>query len=162
MRLQFILAVLFFFPVLLVQTTIIPLISIGNITPNIIIILLVFYTIKNGQIFGTLLGFVFGFLFDLITGSILGSSMIAKTIAGFSAGYFSSETKRAIYLKPANFSLIVFLSSLFYSIIYSLFSTLDFTTTVLNLLFEHALLPALFTAVISLFLIFFYPKRKLF
>lgn len=162
MRLQFIIAILIFFPVLLLQTTIIPLISIGTIAPNIIIILLVIYTVKIGQIFGTVLGFVFGFLFDLITGSILGSAMIAKTIAGFSAGYFSSETKQNIYLKPVNFASIVFLSALIYSIIYSLFSALDFTTNVLKLLFEHALLPALFTAVISLFLIFFYPSRKLF
>lgn len=162
MRTQFIIALVLFFPLLLIQTTIVPLVSIQGITPDLIIILLVFYTINNGQIFGTVLGFVFGFLFDLITGSLLGSTMIAKLLAGFIAGYFASETKRDNYLKPINFSLIVLLSAMIDSIIYSLFSAIDFNTTLIKLLFDHAFLPAIFTAVISIFLIFFYPKRKAF
>lgn len=162
MRVSFITAIIIFFPVLLLQTTLVPLISFGIVAPNLIIIILSFYTIKNGQIFGSVLGFIFGFLFDMITGSLLGSAIIAYVLAGFTAGYFSSETKRDNYLKPMNFSLIVFLSALVYFIIYSFFSALDFTSSFLTLLFDHALLPALFTAVISLFLILFYPKRKLF
>lgn len=162
MRLQYILSIVLFFPVLLLQTTLIPLISIKGITPDLILILLVFYTINNGQIYGTVLGFIYGFLFDLITGSLIGSTMISKLLAGFAAGYFSSETKRNNYLMPVNFSLIIFFAALIDSVIYSFFSALDFNTTILNLFFRHALLPAIYTAVISLFLIFFYPKRKLF
>lgn len=162
MRLQFIIAIILFFPVLLIQTTLIPLVSIDGVVPDLIIILLVFYTINNGQLFGTVLGFVYGFLFDLITGSLLGSAMIAKLLAGFIAGYFASETKRDNYLKPFNFALIVLLSAVVDSIIYALFSAIDFNTTLFTLLFNHAFLPALFTATISIFLIFFYPKRKTF
>lgn len=162
MRIQYILSIVLFFPVLLLQTTLIPLISINGIAPDLVIILLVFYTINNGQIFGTVLGFVYGFFFDLITGSLLGSAMISKLLAGFIAGYFSSETKRNIYLMPINFSLIVFFAALVSGFIYSFFSALDFNTTIFNLFFDHALFPAVYTAVLSLFLIFFYPKRKLF
>lgn len=162
MRAQFIIAIILFFPVLLLQTTVVPLISIGGIIPDLVLILLVFYTINNGQIFGTVLGFIFGFLFDLITGSLLGSAMIAKILAGFIAGYFSSETKRDNYLKPFNFSLIVLLAALVDSVVYSFFSAIDFNTTLMKIMFDHAFLPALFTGVISMFLIFFYPKRKSF
>lgn len=162
MRTQFIISIILFFPLLFIQTTIIPLLAIKGIVPDLLIILLVFYTVNNGQIFGTVLGFVYGFLFDLITGSLLGSAMIAKTLAGFIAGYFASETKRANYLQPFNFALIVLLAAVVDSIVYSFFSALDFNTTLVKLLFDHALFPALFTAVISMFLIFFYPKRKLF
>lgn len=162
MRKQFTIAILLFFPLLLIQTTVVPLVSIQGITPDLIVILLVFYTINNGQIFGTVLGFVYGLLFDLITGSLLGSAMIAKLLAGFIAGYFSSETKRDNYLKSFNFSLIVLISAIIDSIIYSLFSAIDFNTTLLKLLFDHAFLPAIFTAFISILLIFFYPKRKTF
>jgi rod shape-determining protein MreD len=162
MRIHFLISILLFFPVLLIQTTLVPLISINGIVPDLILILLVFYTINNGQIFGTVLGFVFGFFFDLITGSLLGSAMIAKTLAGFIAGYFSSETKRSLYLQPVYFSLIVFLAAIVNSVVYSFFSALDFSTTIFKLLFDNAFLPAMYTAVISIFLIFFYPKRKLF
>src|SRR4030042_6656047 len=90
---------LLFFPILLIQTTIVPFASVGGVIPDLLLILLVYYTIHNGQIYGTVLGFVFGFLFDLITGSLFGSSMLSKTISGFIAGYFSNENKRDIYLR---------------------------------------------------------------
>lgn len=162
MRTQYIISIIIFFPVLLLQTTVIPLISLSGVVPDLIVILLVFYTINNNQIFGTVLGFIYGFFFDLITGSLLGSAMISKILAGFIAGYFSSENKRNIYLKPVNFSLIVFFAAIVDAVIYSFFSSLDFNTNIFKLLFDQAFLPALFTAVLSLFLIFFYPKRKSF
>lgn len=161
-RTQLIISILIFFPVLLLQTTVIPLISLNGVVPDLIVILLVFYTINNNQIFGSVLGFIYGFFFDLITGSLLGSAMISKILAGFIAGYFSSENKRNIYLKPVNFSLIVFFAALVDEVIYSFFSSMDFNTNIFTLLFDHAFLPALFTAVLSIFLIFFYPKRKSF
>lgn len=108
MRSEYIWSIVLFFPLLIIQTTIVPFISINGITPDLIIIMLVFYTIRNGQVYGTVLGFIYGFLFDLITGSLLGSTMLSKTIAGFIAGYFSNENKREIYLKHIYLSLLYF------------------------------------------------------
>lgn len=161
-RSPYIKSILLFFPLLLIQTTFIPFVSVNGIVPDLIIILLVFYTINNGQIYGSVLGFIYGFLFDIITGSLLGSTMISKTLAGFIAGYFSSETKKDSYLKSNMFALIVFLSAMIDSIVYALFSAVDFNTTIFKLLFEHALFPAIYTAVLSMLLIFFYPRRRSF
>ncbi|HEX9739356.1 MAG TPA: rod shape-determining protein MreD, partial [Ignavibacteriaceae bacterium] len=71
MKYQFIFPVFLFIPLLILQTTVIPLFAVYNAVPDLILILLVFYAISYGQIFGTVLGFGFGFLFDLITGSLL-------------------------------------------------------------------------------------------
>src|ERR1039458_3180717 len=90
----YILPIIYFFILLLLQTTVVNLISINYIVPDLILILLVFYTIKNNQIYGMVLGFIFGFLFDIITGSLLGSSVISKTITGLTAGYFSDDKER--------------------------------------------------------------------
>ncbi len=161
MRLHYIISILLFFPILAIQTTIIPLVSINGVTPDLILILLVFYAIRYGQIYGTVLGFVYGFLFDLITGSLLGSAMLSKTIAGFIAGYFSNENKREVYLKSYMFSLIVLLCTLVDTLVYSFFSTIDLSKSFLVLFFEQAMLPALYTAVISVIVSIFYPKRSL-
>ena len=161
MRAQYLISILLFFPLLIIQTTIIPLISINGVIPDFILILLVFYAVKYGQIYGTVLGFVYGFLFDLITGSLLGSAMLSKTIAGFVAGYFSNENKREAYLKSYIFSLIVLLCTLIDTIVYSFFSTIDLSKNVFALFFEQALLPALYTAVISIIVTIFYPRRSL-
>src|SRR4030065_1738770 len=109
MRSQYIVSLLLFFPLLIIQTTVVPLVSINGVIPDLILILLVFYSIRYGQIYGTILGFIYGFLFDLITGSLLGSSMLSKTLTGFVAGYFSNENKRELYLRSYTFALVVFL-----------------------------------------------------
>jgi rod shape-determining protein MreD len=159
---QYIVSILLFFPVLFIQLTLVPLISINSVIPDLILILIVYYGITEGQIYGSVLGFIYGFLFDIITGSLLGSTMIAKTIAGFTAGYFSSENKKEQYLIAYNFGLIVLLCALIDQTINSFFTSMDFNTNIFLIFFEHSLLPAIYTASISLMLMIFYPTRKRF
>ena len=149
-----------FLIVLLIQITVIPLIAIAGITPDLVLISLVYYSISRNQFYGTVLGASYGFLIDLITGSLLGSSMLSKTIAGFTAGYFSSETKKDINISTYTFSLIVFICALIDSLIFSLFSAFDLQTNIFKLLIEQALLPSLFTAVVSVLLIFSPFRRR--
>ena len=159
---QYIISILLFFPILLIQLTVIPLISINSIIPDLVLILLVYYSIMEGQIYGSVLGFIYGFLFDIITGSLLGSTMIAKTVAGFTAGYFSSENKREQYLIAYNFALIVFLCAVIDMTINAFFSSINLDTNIFLIFFEHSLLPAIYTALISLMFMIFYPTRKRF
>ncbi len=151
-----------FFVVLLVQITVIPLIAIGGVVPDLILITLVYYSISRDQFYGTVLGATYGFLIDLITGSLLGSSMLSKTIAGFTAGYFSTETKKDINIRTYIFSLIVFISALIDSVIFSFFSAFDVQTNIFKLLFEQALLPSLYTAAVSILFIFSPFRRRKF
>jgi rod shape-determining protein MreD len=159
---EYLISFLLFFPLLLIQTTIVPLLSIDTVIPDLILILLIYFSITQGQIYGSVLGFVYGFLFDIITGSLLGSTMIAKTMAGFTAGYFSSENKRDQYLVSYNFALIVLLSSLVDSTINAFFTSINFAANIFLLFFQYALLPSIYTAAIALMGMIFYPKRKLF
>lgn len=161
MKYNYIFPVILFVPLLVLQTTVIPLFSIYNAIPDLILILLVFYAISYGQVFGTVLGFGYGFLFDLITGSLLGSAMLSKTMAGFIAGYFSNENKRDIYLKSYIFSFIVFLCTVIDSMVYSFFSSADLQKNFLLLFFEQGLLPGLYTAVLSIIVFIFLPARRL-
>ncbi len=115
-RSHHIISIILFFPLLFIQTTIIPFIAIDTVIPDLILILLVYYSITQGQIYGSVLGFVYGFLIDIITGTTLGSAMIAKTLAGFTAGYFSSENKKDQYF-PNLFIYIIYLS--FFLIIFN-------------------------------------------
>ncbi len=157
---QHILSIILFFPILLIQITVVPLLSINTVIPDLILILLVYYSITEGQIYGSVLGFIYGLLFDIITGSLIGSTMIAKTIAGFTAGYFSSENKRDQYLIPYNFALIVLLCAVIDSTINAFFSSIEFNSNIFLLFFEHSLLPAIYSAAIALMIMIFYPRRK--
>ncbi len=151
-----------FFAVLLVQLTVVPLIAIAGVIPDLVLISLVYYSISRDQFYGTVLGGTYGVFLDLITGSLLGSSMLSKTIAGFTAGYFSTETKKEINITTYIFSLIVFICALIDSIIFSFFSAFDVQTNIFKLLFEQALLPSLYTAMVSVLFIFSPFRRRKF
>jgi len=151
-----------FFVVLLVQLTVIPLMAIAGVIPDLVLVSLVYYSISRDQFYGTVLGASYGFLIDLITGSLLGSSMLSKTIAGFTAGYFSTETKKEININTYIFSLIVFICALIDSVIFSFFSAFDVQTNIFKLLFEQALLPSIYTAMVGILFIFSPFRRRKF
>jgi rod shape-determining protein MreD len=157
----YILPVIYFFIVLLLQTTFVNLISINYVIPDLILILLVFYTIKNNQIYGMVLGFIFGFLFDIITGSLLGSSVISKTISGFTAGYFSNENKRDMYLRTYAFPLIVLLCGVIDSFVYSFFSTSNLYSNFMINMLQQGIFPGVYSAAISIIVLLFKPKRSI-
>jgi hypothetical protein len=86
--------------------------------------------------------------------------MLAKTLAGFIAGYFANENKIEIYFKSYNFALIVLLCSVINSVINAFFSSIELNSNLLIMVFQLGLLPGLYTAVVSLISIVFYPRRN--
>lgn len=138
----------------------IPFISFGNIIPNLIVILLVYFTIRNGQVFGTILGSIFGLLFDIVSGGILGTAMFSMTIAGFVTGYFYNENKIDYYSSTLLFLIIIFLSTFVNSFIFLLLSSSEIKLTASHLILEQGVFPAIFTAVISLPLLLFNQRKK--
>lgn len=159
MRSNYFLVFLLFFPLAILQLTVIPYLSFRQITPDLIIILLVYFTLQTGQMHGTILGFLFGTFFDLISGSILGSSMFAFTASGFICGYFFNENKIDQNIRTFTFLGIVFLVATFNSVIYSFFSASDISTNLVIIFFEHGLLPGIYTAVVALPIVVFQPRK---
>ena len=160
MRVLYIFAIVLFFPLLVIQSTLVPLLSVVGVIPDLMLILLVYFTLRSGQMHGTILGFVYGFLLDLITGNIFGSAMIAKTVSGFIAGYFYNENKLDIYFKSIVFSLIVLLCATIDSFIFSFFSSVELEKSILLRFFEQGMFPGIYTAVASLILVMFHPRRN--
>ena len=159
MKLKYILPLFVFIPVVLIQLTVIPFVAIQEVVPNLILIAVVYFSISNGQIFGTITGASYGLLFDLISGNLVGSHMLSKTVAGFVAGYFSGETRREKYLYTYSFTLVVLLSALADAMIFSFFSVIDFNTNFLMALFNHALLPSIYTSIVSILVVVIPYKR---
>ena len=161
MKLKYFIPLFIFIPVVIIQLTIIPFVAVQEVVPNLLLIAVVYFSIANGQIFGTINGAVFGLMYDLISGNLVGSNMLSLTVAGFIAGYFSGETKREKYLFTYSFSLVVAICALINSVIFSFFSVIDFNTNFLQALFNHALLPAIYTSIVSI-LVVIVPYRRAF
>lgn len=147
---NFLKPIFYFIPLLILQLTVIPLISIFGIVPNLIIITAVYYTLQGGQIFGMILGFLFGFFFDLFSGGVLGASMLSMTIAVFLSGYFYNENRIDTNTTTYFFLVILFITAFVNSLIYSFAGNFNPETQFSALIFEGALLPALYTSVFGL------------
>lgn len=159
MKLKYFIPLLIFFPVVLIQLTVIPFISIQGVVPDLLLIAVVYFSISYGQIFGTISGASYGLLYDLISGNLVGSTMLSKTVAGFVAGYFSSETRREKYLYTYSFSLVVLTTGLIDAIIFAFFSVIDFNTNIFLALINHALMPSIYTSLVSI-LVVIVPYRR--
>ena len=159
MKREYIIPILIFIPTLVVQLTVVPYISVDYFVPDLILALLVYFTLINGQMYGTVTGAIFGLIFDLVSGNLLGLSMFSKTIAGFTAGYFFNENKIETNTSAINFALIVFLCAFLDSIFNGIFSDTQ-SVGIIFIIFEKSLFPAIYTAIVSLLITIGLPKRK--
>lgn len=153
--------IIYFILLLLIQLIVIPLISIYQIVPQLILVLLVYFTLIGGQIYGMILGFLFGFFFDLFSGGVLGSSMLAMTISAFVIGYFYNENRIDENIGSYLFVAFVFLGSLIYSFIYSEVGNFNPDVKLRVILWEGMFLPAIYTSIFSVIVVVFQSKRKL-
>ncbi len=83
---------------LLIESNLSRFYELGIHTPDLLLILLIFISIKEGKIRGTLTGFSVGLIQDLIvTVGFLGLSSFSKSITAFVMGYFSESRRSRIF-----------------------------------------------------------------
>jgi len=156
---SFIIPILLFIPLAVLQLVFVPLITVQSIAPNLILVLLVFFTLRYGQVYGTLLGFVLGFLLDIISGGIIGAYMFSFTIAGFIAGYFYNENKFDINTSSFVLSLITLLCAMISLFIYSTVSNSNNDVRMIYQIIEDGILPGVYTALFSIPIVIFNPQK---
>lgn len=151
---------LYFIPLLVLQLVAVPLISIFSITPNLIIILVVYYTLLGGQIYGMILGFFFGFFFDLFSGGVLGASMLGMTVAAFVTGYFYNENRIDTNTSTYFFLVILFIASFIESIIYSTVGNFNPEAGLGTIIFDSSSLPAAYTILFGIGVVVFNSRSS--
>ena len=147
-----------------VQKTLIWLLAVTSydITPDIVLIGLVYISIQKGKITGSVGGFVIGLILDFFSFSFLGLMALSKTTAGFMAGFFNNENKIERYTKSYVFVIIVFVCSLVNNVLYF---ALYFQGTLLSftdVLLRYVIPTAIYTAFISILPLIFIRKKVLY
>jgi rod shape-determining protein MreD len=142
-----------------VQKTFVWLLSVSayNVTPDIVVIFIIYIGLKNGQIEGALYGFFGGLLIDILSGSFLGLSTLCYTIAGFVAGYFCRPDDEK-FLYKFNFLYVVFPCTLLSNFIYYSIYLQGLQLGVFDMLFKYILTSTVYTTIISLIFIII-PKK---
>ncbi len=135
---------------ILLQTTVIELLSIESVTPDLLVVWIVYVAIKEGQIPATVTGFAIGLVLDLITGEFIGLSALTKTICGFTAGYFFNVNKTPQTLGSYRFLVIVFIASLLHNIVYFTIYTMGSELAFTEIMLRYGATSTLYTLAFSL------------
>jgi len=118
---------------LILQITLLRFLAIQNITPDLLLIIIIFLSIREGQVTGILFGFFAGLLDDLTAAGLIGLSALSKALAGYIAGLFFG-IKSGLEIRILG--LIVLFSTLSHELIMSIVISFDpergFWTTLIN------------------------------
>ncbi len=147
---------------ILFQKTIINFIDVTEfkITPDIVLIGLVYIGIKRGKITGSISGFLSGLVLDIFSFTFIGLMAFVKTIAGFVSGFFNESTKTERYLSSYIFILIVTFCSLINNTVYFIFYFQGTSLVLQEILLRYIVPTTVYTALFSIFPVIFARRRR--
>lgn len=108
---------------IILQVTFLSLISISkyNITPDLVIIFIIYLGFTRGHLTGMISGFVSGLILDILSGSFIGLSALSYCLAGFIAGYFNRQQSEKSSKKSSMIGIIFFCTLIAYSIFFAVY-----------------------------------------
>jgi len=100
---------------LLIQLTLINSITILGLKPDLIMVVVVVFSLLKGEKEGTISGFASGLLQDIFSTGLLGINALAKTVIGFTCGILKEKIfhEHILFLIP----VITFIASITQSIL---------------------------------------------
>lgn len=133
-----------------VQFSLLNFVVVQGISPDLLLVLCVWISIREGRFTGTIAGFLIGLTLDIISFDLIGINAFTKTIAGFIAGSFYQEGKEQLILHGLKFLLIVFISSVVHNMIYFFFYIKLSSITFITFFLKYGVAFSLYTTVFAI------------
>jgi rod shape-determining protein MreD len=135
-------------------------IAVESVTPDLLLILIVWIALIEGQFIGLVAGFGFGLFFDAVSQDVLGTNALAKTIVGFLAGYFHKEGFGFDIIGSFRFLFIVTMTAFIHNLIYFFFYIRPMEVSFGSFFLIYGVATTLYTAVAAVFPMLFVNRRK--
>ena len=142
---------LIFVVVMVIQSSFVQLIAIHDIRPDLLIVVLVLYSYRFGQMRSTIAGFFVGLLQDILTGGLLGLSSFTKSIVGFLSGFTAKKEKQS---SVNSYLVTLTVVTVVHNILFFTLYTIDIDISGTNLIL-YSILPASIYTILSGILIFY-------
>ena len=140
-----------FLLVLLIESNFSKFYALGNYTPDLFVILVIYISLREGKISGTISGFSIGLIQDLIFSvGFLGLSSFSKSLSGFLVGFFTNSRRARKYpgiLIPAIIGISV--SHIFTSV----FRSAGSEEGIISSVFRVSLPSAIYTLIVANFVL---------
>jgi rod shape-determining protein MreD len=131
-----------------------------NITPDIVILFVIFLGYTKGHIPGMVSGFLAGLTLDILSGSFLGLIALSYCVSGFIAGYFNRQLSE-MSAKKSSFIGIIFICTL---VAYTVFYVIYFQGSEISfadIFLKHIITATLYTSLFGLIFALFYNRFNL-
>ncbi|MEJ2636179.1 MAG: rod shape-determining protein MreD [Calditrichia bacterium] len=139
--------ILFFLVALLLQITVVKYIQIFNWRPDLVLIVLVYFSLRKGPNWGMTAGFLSGLVQDLLSTHYIGLSALSKTIAGFVAGSLQGK-----FAERAEFFLTLLISGLVHDFVYFMIYTMGENFSLQSSIFLYTIPNMMYTLLLGGFL----------
>ena len=137
---------IFFIIALILQVTIINYIQIFNWRPDLLLIVLVSFSLRRGVNLGMTAGFFVGLSQDLISTHFLGLAALSKTIAGFISGSLSNK-----FSPRTEFFLTLLITALVHDFVYFFIYTLGENFSLYSLIVKYTIFNMMYTLFLGAF-----------
>jgi len=145
----------------ILQTSFVPSLAIFGAKPDLLMIILFFFSIRYGVMPGLFMGFLLGLTQDLYTPAFLGQNALTKTLIGACIGLFNEKVMRTDpFVKTIILFVIFLVNDGIFLLILAIKSTHHFSILIPEL-FLKTVPRALYSVIIAaLFYIWeFFPKN---
>lgn len=143
-----------------IHGTVLKYVAVGYVTPDLLLIFVVWVAVSEGQFVGTVAGFLSGLLFDVVSKDVLGTNALAKTVAGFIAGYFFKEGFNAQIIGSYRFILIVAVAAFVHNLLYFFFYVQPMEVTFISFFTVYGVATTLYTTVVAVFPMLYVNRRR--
>lgn len=137
------------FVLLVVHIATADLLSISGVTPDLVVLGVVFVGLRWGRMHATIAGFAAGLLLDLYAGDVIGISALAKTIAGFTAGFFHDPEHADRFTRGARMVMATVVSVVIHNAIFLFAYLQSIDVHILEIVVLHGLGSTLYTSILG-------------
>lgn len=142
------------------QTTVFSLIEIGGITPDLLIVLIAYIAIREGQFRGIIAGFAIGLMFDFISLDAMGTNALSKLLVAYATGFFHKEDKSELVLNNFRFVLVTFGAAFIHNLVYYFFYIKAATFSFWPFFLKYGLAASFYTSVFSVIVVLVSNPRR--
>lgn len=133
------------------HVTVVDFITVGGISPDLLIILCVWIALNEGQFIGIFSAFLIGIILDIVSMDVIGTNALTKLVVAFTAGFFFKEGTARKTIGSYKFILIVLGVSLIHNAIYYFFYLKVSEASYIVFFLKYGIATSLYTTLFAVF-----------